>query len=281
MLTRLVSKLFGERDELDELPEASSLSPFESQLMELAKVRIAYELKQGPLNAAQLTSILHATLDDDHDGDGPQQPAPYSALAGARPLETAMRAVSREARKIQRGPTKEEEMDECTFKPKINPSAKSPKSTRERSTRRNKAFSNACTMSTQDMREYEELQECTFTPNLHKHMARKVRGDLYSFNQDDPQYRKKRRDPTKVAAARVENYRRTNGDFDESLRLAPVDRPSPEREGGEIDWGIYVRTTDARFVPDDPGEEDVASRVFADTFLGMQKRGEARQGVVI
>jgi hypothetical protein len=47
------------------------------------------------------------------------------------------------------------------------------------------------------MKEYVELQECTFAPNLYKHLTNaktKIHKAMYDFDPDHPQYRTKRRD---------------------------------------------------------------------------------------
>merc|ERR1719331_67784 len=128
---------------------------------------------------------------------------PRKAHRGYPPLETAMRSVYREARKFRSEKTEltmeEKEKLECTFTPMINSNPVGPSHATTAARSRHQIFSGSGTrsMSTKDMKEYVELQECTFAPNLYKHLTNaktKIHKAMYDFDPDHPQYRTRRRD---------------------------------------------------------------------------------------
>merc|ERR1719456_34146 len=125
------------------------------------------------------------------------------AQRGYPPLETAMRSVYREARKFRSEKTEltsqERERLECTFHPMINYNPTGPTHASSAARSRHQIFAGSGTrsMSTKDMREYVELQECTFAPNLYKHLTNsktRIHKTMYDFDPEHPQYRTKRRD---------------------------------------------------------------------------------------
>merc|ERR1719159_360704 len=125
------------------------------------------------------------------------------AHRGYPPLETAMRSVYREARKFRSEKTElstgEKEQLECTFHPVINTNPSGPSHATNAARSRHQIFAGSGTrsMSTKDMKEYVELQECTFAPNLYKHLTNsktRVHKAMYDFDPDHPQYRTKRRE---------------------------------------------------------------------------------------
>merc|ERR1719247_1885438 len=131
--------------------------------------------------------------------DKPQR----KAHRGYPPLETAMRSVYREARKFRSEKTEltmeEKEKLECTFTPMINSNPVGPSHATTAARSRHQIFSGSGTrsMSTKDMKEYVELQECTFSPNLYKHLANtktRIHKTMYDFDPEHPQYRTKRRE---------------------------------------------------------------------------------------
>jgi hypothetical protein len=217
MLDRIFDKLdVHGQGYLDETPDASqgSLTSFESALIELAQFRLQYELKAGGvLQKAQVVEILRETMDQDYPlGDEdetkneayPVKDKPQrKAHRGYPPLETAMRSVYREARKFRSEKpdlsTEERQRLECTFHPMINYNPTGPMHATSAARSRHQIFAGSGTrsMSTKDMKEYVELQECTFAPNLYKHLSNtktRVHKAMYDFDPDHPQYRTKRRD---------------------------------------------------------------------------------------
>jgi hypothetical protein len=219
MLDRIFDKLDVQgQGFLDETPDPSlaALTSFESALIELAQFRLQYELKAGGvLQKSQVAEILRETMDQDYplgDEDDPMkaEQAGMSKDKGSRkatrgypPLETAMRSVYREARKFRSEKTEltmeEKEKLECTFTPMINSNPVGPSHATTAARSRHQIFSGSGTrsMSTKDMKEYVELQECTFSPNLYKHLSNsktKIHKAMYDFDPDHPQYRTRRRD---------------------------------------------------------------------------------------
>merc|ERR1719478_2138001 len=218
MLDRIFDKLdVHKQGYLDETPDATqgSLTSFESALIELAQFRLQYELKAGGvLQKTQVVEILRETMDQDYPlGDEDEQKdqalvtkdkgEKRKAHRGYPPLETAMRSVYREARKFRSEKTEltteEKERLECTFHPSINMNPSGPGHATSAARSRHQIFAGSGTrsMSTKDMKEYVELQECTFSPNLYKHLTNsktKIHKAMYDFDMDHPQYRTKRRD---------------------------------------------------------------------------------------
>jgi hypothetical protein len=142
--------------------------------------------------------------DEPKEATGPVKDKPQrKAHRGYPPLETAMRSVYREARKFRSEKadlsTEEKERLECTFHPAINMNPSGPGHANSAARSRHQIFAGSGTrsMSTKDMKEYVELQECTFAPNLYKHLTNaktKIHKAMYDFDPDHPQYRTKRRD---------------------------------------------------------------------------------------
>jgi len=215
MLGRIFDKLDPEmRGYIDTVPEpkkAYGLTPFETALLELSQYQLQYELKNneaGRLTKQRAVDLFKSSMDQDYPAmedrktrsESPKRPR---GGQGYPPLETAMRSVYREALRIRkpmhREPTNEElEMAECTFHPAINrPPEKSGSGGPAQPRNRTAIFSGtqSRSMSTRDMREIVELQECTFTPNLYKHLTQspKKAQRLYAFDMAQPQYRSKRR----------------------------------------------------------------------------------------
>merc|ERR1719191_714178 len=217
MLDRIFDKLdVNKQGYLEQTPDPAqaSLTSFESALIELAQFRLQYELKAGGnLQRAQVVDILRETMDQDYplgDDDDeqkdqalvPKEKSPRKALRGYPPLETAMRSVYREARKFRSEKTdlstEEKEKLECTFSPMINSNPLGPGHATSAARSRHQIFAGSGTrsMSTKDMKEYVELQECTFAPNLYKHLSNsktRIHKAMYDFDPEHPQYRAKRR----------------------------------------------------------------------------------------
>merc|ERR1719160_1274837 len=219
MLHRIFDKLdVNKQGYLEETPDPAqaSLSSFESALIELAQFRLQYELKAGGvLQRTQVTEILKETMDQDYpiEDEDPKDQGAQGAVAapkkqkkaqrGYPPLETAMRSVYREARKFRSErtdlTTEEREKLECTFHPLINSNPPGPQHATSMARSRHPIFagSGQRSMSTKDMQEYVELQECTFAPNLYKHLSNsktRIHKAMYDFDPEHPQYRTKRRD---------------------------------------------------------------------------------------
>lgn len=220
-LTLLLERIFDKLDVehkgyLETVPnsQAAGLTSFEAALLELAQYQLQYELKNNRdyrLTKEQVVWVLQLAMDQDYPAvaergeEGDHKVTIKKRIGsgqGYPPLETAMRSVYREARKIrcEREPTNDElELAECTFHPAINRhvdyKTASGGPTHPRS--RNAIYSGtqSRSMSTRDMREFVELQECTFTPNLYKHLSQNSKKSqrLYEFDMGAPQYRSKRR----------------------------------------------------------------------------------------
>jgi hypothetical protein len=216
MLGRIFDKLDPEmRGYIDAVPEprkVSGLTPFECALLELSQYQLQYELKNneaGRLTKQRAVDLFKSSMDQDYpamEDRKARSESPTKRPRGGQgypPLETAMRSVYREALRIRkpmhREPTNEElEMAECTFHPAINrPPEKTGSGSPAKPRNREAIFSGtqSRSMSTRDMREIVDLQECTFTPNLYKHLTQspKKAQRLYNFDLAQPQYRSKRR----------------------------------------------------------------------------------------
>merc|ERR1719174_3656486 len=170
-------------------------------------------------------------------------------------------------------------------------------------------------MSTKDMQEYVELQECTFAPNLYKHLSNsktRIHKAMYDFDPEHPQYRTKRRDANiLVQELQKREHLEDNAEsqFTANERADPEERVKPdagmdlgirrERHNWRTehaeprDWGKYIRVNDVRYgavidkrtggveradeTADDPQNAEIASKAFAETFLTMrQSRGRMR-----
>jgi len=217
MLGRIFDKLDPDcRGYLDCLPDKkqAGMTAFEGALLELAQYQLQYELKNhegGQITKQRAVDIFKMAMDQDYPGmderrqESSTSPKKSKGQQGYPPLETAMRSVYREALRIRkpvhREPTNEElELAECTFHPAINrPPEKSASGGPAQPRSRTAIFAGtqSRSMSTRDMQEIVELQECTFTPNLYKHLTQspKKAQRLYDFDMQAPQYRSKRRGP--------------------------------------------------------------------------------------
>merc|ERR1719201_2002624 len=158
-----------------------------STLPELSQFQLQYELKNneaGRLTKQRAVDLFKSSMDQDYpamEDRKARSESPTKRPRGGQgypPLETAMRSVYREALRIRkpvhREPTNEElELAECTFHPAINrPPEKSASGGPAQPRSRTAIFAGtqSRSMSTRDMQEIVELQECTFTPNLYKHL---------------------------------------------------------------------------------------------------------------
>jgi len=221
MLGRIFDKLDPEMTGyLTTLPspnerKLANVSAFEGALLDLAQYQLQYELKNNEaqrLSKQRVVDIFKMAMDQDYPAMDERKARSMSpkkmgprGQRGYPPLETAMRSVYREAMRIRkpmhREPTNEElELAECTFHPAINrPPEKSSSGGPVQPRSRSAIFcgTQSRSMSTRDMQEIVELQECTFTPNLYKHLTQspKKAQRLYEFNMGAPQYRSKRRGP--------------------------------------------------------------------------------------
>lgn len=228
------------------------------------------------------------------------------------PLETELRSIHREAARLRKGqrasstgPYKDG-MELCTFKPEIIKRSERPTQS-ARAPRVSATSRLGATMSSKDIKEMIELQECTFQPNLHKCIAPKF---------EDPKYRLHRTsgDLQKIKAERdwrrhwrqdggysrwAENLRgfsdrtalddNTNkssyarrdvspGKYarkaDMDCSILPSRRDSKARtDQGELDWGSSIRLASQRFREHDRGEEleeQENTRAFAETFLALR-----------
>lgn len=233
---------------------------------------------------------------------------------GYPPLETAMRSMYREVRKIRQGSqyVADDPRARCTFRPSVGKWPPEPKATAAAyqspsaspgpSPRRMTPMPTAATaMSTQDRKEYLELQECTFQPNLHKLVMRTPR--------TEPRYRSSRR---AASPSCPDRYRVKRG-WDAHLRTedsAPAmttfeQKESPRRKPDvtacpnksqrpmdlsnqaqrhddekksprrDLDWGKYIRIKERRFTPSPTRKaqdhEDDATRQFAAKFLQLRQ----------
>lgn len=221
MLGRIFDKLDADgRGYIDSLPDKKQpgMTAFEGALLEIAQYQLQYELKnheEGQLTKPRAVEIFKMAMDQDYPGaeergrersaSGSPKKTSKQGHQGYPPLETAMRSVYREALRIRkpvhREPTNEElELAECTFHPAINrPPEKTASGGPTQPRSRTAIFpgTQSRSMSTRDMQEIVELQECTFTPNLYKHLSQspKKTQRIYDFDLQAPHYRSKRRGP--------------------------------------------------------------------------------------
>merc|ERR1719272_127047 len=308
------------------------LSSFEQALLDLARPRLIWAQRAGqgltkPLVISQLAAVLEADRLFNHAAQTPnqhdRQRMERTMPDGYPPLETAMRSMYREVRKIRNG--NQYVMDDprahCTFRPTVGKWPPEPKSVGGESPRRGRGESPGpsplrCSpmptartaMSTQDRKEYMELQECTFQPNLHKMV-------VTVSPRVEPRYRSSRRaaSPTCPDRYRVkrgwDSHLRTDDvapaltTYEQKERpkryvkptdapLRPVERPgmdlgtstrrhdavkkSPRKESKDLDWGKYIRVKERRFTPSPTRKvltdhEDDSTRQFAAMFLQLRQ----------
>lgn len=196
---------------LSDLPK--DLTPFEASLIDLCHNRLVFQMERGHNGAGyknglpkqDVLKMLCQAMEADFASD-PKDGTPGAVKMRSpdkksgdttMPLETAMRSVYREARKQRSGKfgyVAEDPAANCTFKPAINKSPPESGSPNKRTAPALNRLSRP--MSTRDMQEYVELQECTFQPNLHKCIGSRTRNSCKWYWDDyteGPRYRSSRR----------------------------------------------------------------------------------------
>jgi hypothetical protein len=184
-LMTLIEKVYNKLDPGNQgflkdlkIDNEEELSPFERSLIDLCHNRFVYQMERGGysqgLKKDEVIKMLCQAMEADFTADPKDGTVKMRSTDkkrqgdSAMPLETAMRSVQREARKHRNGNfgyVQEDPAALCTFKPVINKHDVS----RAASDRKSPALGQLSRpMSTRDMKEYVELQECTFQPNLHK-----------------------------------------------------------------------------------------------------------------
>jgi hypothetical protein len=165
---------------------------------------VQYELKiKSRLTKDVMVAILKDTMNHDHTldnvtgaGDAEARTVP-KASRGYPPLETAMRSVYREARKFrgkQELTAAQLEELQCTFHPQIRSKKSTTGRIKVRSRQQIFAATPSQSFSSKDLKEWVDLRECTFVPNLYKHLSKKKAPlNTYDFDMDFPRYRSKRR----------------------------------------------------------------------------------------
>merc|ERR1719379_1973903 len=192
LIARLYKKLDPDaKGYLDDVPAISQdMTAFETALMDLVRNRLQYEFHKadedgdGRVGKQIVMNMLCEALEQDLSGEkGPRRPVKDGL--NRPPLETELRSIHREAARLRKGhrasgsgPYKDG-MELCTFKPEIIKRSERPTQS-ARAPRVSATSRLGATMSSKDIKEMIELQECTFQPNLHKCIAPKF---------EDPKYR--------------------------------------------------------------------------------------------
>jgi hypothetical protein len=316
LITRLYKKLDPDgKGYLDDVPEITQdMTAFETALMDLVRNRLQYEFHKadeegdGRVGKQIVMNMLCEALEQDLAGEkGPRRPVKEGL--NRPPLETELRSIHREAarlRKGQRAAGGGDGTELCTFKPEILKRADRP-SQNARAPRASATSRLGATMSSKDIKEMIELQECTFQPNLHKCVAPKFEdpkyrlyrtsGDLQRIKAEREWRRHWRQDggysrwaenlrgfsdrtalddsTNKSCYARRDvspgKYAR-KADMDVSILTTRRDAKA-RTDAGELDWGSSIRLASQRFSEHDRGEEleeQENTRVFAETFLALR-----------
>jgi len=318
LIARLYKKLDPEgKGFLDDVPELTQdMTAFETALMDLIRPRLQYEFHKaddegdGRVGKQIVMNMLCEALEQDLSGEkGPRRPVKEGL--NRPPLETELRSIHREAARLRKGQRAggtgyHDGMELCTFKPEITKRFEKPIQS-ARAPRASATSRLGATMSSKDIKEMIELQECTFQPNLHKCVApkfedpkyrlKRTRGNLQRIRDGNQWRRHWRQDggysrwaenlrgfADRTAIDDITNkssYARRDVSPGKYERKADMDcsvmpnrRDSKAKtDQGELDWGSSIRLASQRFREHDRGEEMAEqenTRVFAETFLALR-----------
>merc|ERR550537_1290570 len=318
LITRLYKKLDPDgKGYLDEVPEISDdMTAFEAALMELVRNRLQYEFHKadeegdGRVGKQIVMNMLCEALEQDLAGEkGPRRPVKEGL--NRPPLETELRSIHREAARLRKGKRAGgagyvDGMELCTFKPEIIKRSERPNQN-SRAPRASATSRLGATMSSKDIKEMIELQECTFQPNLHKCVAPKFEDPKYRLKRtrgnqhrirDGREWRRHWRqdggysrwaenlrgfsDRTALDdSTNKSSYARRDVSPGKYARKADMDvsilttrRDAKARtDTGELDWGSSIRLASQRFREQDRGEEleeQENTRAYAETFLALR-----------
>lgn len=257
ILVELIHNLYAKLDPRGEGRVASvpgrqdlTLSPFESNLLEMARPRLEFECQEnGGLDRATVFHLLCFAMDVecviDANGrcqlnllleDKRRKPRGAGAKFDAYVPESTLRAGRKEPKKD----ASTSEMDECTFKPKVRPKPALYASRPRRAVKLRPAEEQLTTAARQELR---DLEECTFQPNLHKSMWPRLRSRSCDALRDgrDGSHRGTRRPPTHRRVARRRNWQETlRGDppIEEPVAGKPSTMASLMQDSHDADSGF-------------------------------------------